>query len=335
MKFFNVKNNESGPAIIDIVGKDIGSSWWSDSYGVEDAKEDINSITSNEIILNISSYGGDLHSALTIHDLFKSHKAKVTANIYGATASAATIIATSADTVRMSVNSMYLPHFSRTEGYGTADDLEQAVESLRKHDEAIVNIYEAKTGQSREDIKNVLAKDQWMNAEEALEFGFIDEIFTPAPAAASLDRIDKEAINQSPLPKITNMAEFDEDSIVNKLYEKVKPLFPKWRTEDPSVDNKAQELIDNAATEIKDQFQKQIDEIKVENSNLTSTNATLSSDIEAKEKEITELQTKLAKLEASKEASNGNDPNPENEAKKPQPHELDGYAARIKSKYNG
>lgn len=334
MKFFNVKNNETGPAIIDIVGKDIGSSWWSDSYGVEDAKEDINGITSNEIILNISSYGGDLHSALTIHDLFKSHKAKVTANIYGATASAATIIATSADTVRMSVNSMYLPHFSRTEGYGTADDLEQAVESLRKHDEAIVNIYEAKTGQSREDIKNVLAKDQWMNAEEALEFGFIDEIFTPAPAAASLDRIDKEAINKSPLPKITNMAEIDENKIVESLWSKFKAKFGK-EAETPSFSNEAKELIDSTATEIKNQFQEATDELEGKIENLTSTNATLSIDIEAKEKEITELQTKLAKLEASKEASNGNDPNPENEAKKPQPHELDGYAARIKSKYNG
>ena len=40
----------------------------------------------------------------------------------------------------------------------------------------LVNLYVEKTGKSKEEVEKALDRDNWMNAEEAKEFGLIDKI---------------------------------------------------------------------------------------------------------------------------------------------------------------
>lgn len=68
---------------------------------------------------------------------------------------------------------------------GNADEFEAAARELRTVDKAIASIYVARTGQPLEKIRELLAAETWMSAQEALALGFVDEIAAvDAPAGA-------------------------------------------------------------------------------------------------------------------------------------------------------
>lgn len=129
-----------------------------------------------DINLVISSQGGDLSEALTIRDLFKSYPANVTVYLTGICASAATVIADAGDRVIMSKACMYMIHkplFEYTGG--NADELRKDADILDKWEEIVLDIYEPRTGLSREVLSGLMREPTFMTSSEALSLGFVDE----------------------------------------------------------------------------------------------------------------------------------------------------------------
>jgi len=61
---------------------------------------------------------------------------------------------------------------------GQATDLEiQAKEMLKTRDQ-IVDVYVDATGKTRQEIEKAINRDNWMTADEALEFGLLDKVIT-------------------------------------------------------------------------------------------------------------------------------------------------------------
>ena len=123
------------------------------------------------------SPGGDPLSAFAVKGFIEAKGIHATMNIYGLCASAATIIAMACKHVYMASDAMWLPHRSSLVKGGT-DDNTKAI------DENIISAYEAKTGLSRERLAEIMDKDTLISAEEALEYGFVDEIIEPLAVAA-------------------------------------------------------------------------------------------------------------------------------------------------------
>ncbi len=145
-----------------------------------------------------------------IHDALKISRAKIETRVFSMTASAATIIAQSGDIRKMSSNALYLVHKSSNIVWGNANELRSQVDLLEKVDERIKDVY-VKKGAKKKRIDELMEEDngngKWIDAEEALSIGLIDEIMEPTRATAMMPQ---EYFNKYKLPKIP-------DNLMNKL----------------------------------------------------------------------------------------------------------------------
>jgi ATP-dependent Clp endopeptidase proteolytic subunit ClpP len=216
MEFFKL-TNKADTLEIDIEGEiGVAYDWWTDTKGttkeeVSKKLKEIANSTASKIIVNINSYGGDINHGISIHDALASHKAHVTTKVNGMTASAATVIAMAGDRREMSSNALFLVHKASILAYGNTNDIEVAMSDLEKVDNTIAAIYAKRTGKSESEVMEMMnrfeGRGEWLTAEEAKEFGFIDEIIEPMKAAAfaSPETLNKIGLPEIPTNKIFNM----------------------------------------------------------------------------------------------------------------------------------
>jgi len=149
-------------------------SWW----GI-DAKEfvkDFNDITSSTIHLRINSPGGSVFDGTSIYNVIKQHKSKVIVHIDGLAASIASVIAMAGDEVRMADNAFMMIHEPFSLVIGTAQDMRDEADLLDKVTGTIAKTYTQKSGKDEAEVKDMMAAETWMTAQEALDNGFIDKI---------------------------------------------------------------------------------------------------------------------------------------------------------------
>ena len=177
LKFWNVmKNDEEKSAELILYGS-IGSDEYWDDISDKAFKQDIENLGDVEnITLHINSPGGSVFSAVAIANTLKNHKAKITANIDGLAASAATIITSACDTVKMPKNALFMIHNPITFAYGNNQEMQKTVEMLDKVKNSIIETYLSKTKADKKTLSELMDNETWMDAETAKEYGFIDEI---------------------------------------------------------------------------------------------------------------------------------------------------------------
>ena len=219
--FFKITNKSADTIVIDIEG-DIGYDsydWWTGEITKGTTKEqvakllkDVSNSAASQIIVNINSYGGDVNHGISIHDMLAAHKAKVTTNVNGMTASAATIIAQAGDVRKMSSNSLYLVHKASMLSWGNSNDIKEALSALDKVDGTIAGIYAKRSGKTADVMLEVMnrfdGRGEWLTAQEAVDLGLIDEVVEPMKAVASADPALFNRLGLPPVPenKIFNNA---------------------------------------------------------------------------------------------------------------------------------
>ena len=177
LKFWNLVKNEKEKTAELILYGSIGSDEYWDDISDKVFKQDIENLGDVEnITLHINSPGGSVFSAVAIANTLKNHKAKVTANIDGLAASAATIITSACDTVRMPKNALFMIHNPITFAYGNNQEMQKTVEMLDKIKNSIIETYLSKTNADKKTLSELMDNETWMDAETAKEYGFIDEI---------------------------------------------------------------------------------------------------------------------------------------------------------------
>ncbi|HEQ2210524.1 TPA: Clp protease ClpP [Streptococcus pyogenes] len=162
-----------------------------DYYGMEaaSAKSIIEKLPedNSDIILEVNSNGGLVTVGSEIYTALRNYKGKVTAEITGMAASAASVAVMGADKVVMSPTAQMMVHKALFNWVaGNSDDLDKASNALKSSDKAIVNAYVAKTGKSEDEIMELMRNETFMSAQEAVENGFADEVMT-FEAVASID----------------------------------------------------------------------------------------------------------------------------------------------------
>ncbi len=185
--------------------------WWPNTSGNIRAK--LSEAKGKPVAVRIASPGGSVADALDIFQQFRDH-GQVTAYLYGPVASAATIIAMGAAKVVMSRYSLFLVHKVRSWtdqwGYFNADEITALIDALKKQqdgndkfDNVLVAMYCNKTGKSAPEIKSLLSEDKWMSAEEAKEWGFIDEVSDDGKPVR-IDSHVNDALEMLGLPRIND-----------------------------------------------------------------------------------------------------------------------------------
>ena len=172
---------------------------------IDDALKEANG---DDVVLDIASNGGDVSSASTIYTSLRDYSGKVTAHIQGMAASAASIIAMSADTIEMSPTAIMMIHKCSVNGgiTGNSDDLRQVAQAMDETDKAIAESYMAKTGLSMGDLLNMMTDETWMSARTAADKGFADSVmFDDGENATMSNALESDAISSEGLNKFNTM----------------------------------------------------------------------------------------------------------------------------------
>lgn len=169
------KKIEGSSAEFDIHGEIGWDVWFSRmKWLVEGLDSDIDTVT-----FNIYSPGGDVWDGNAIVNLIGNMKQHTVANVQLA-ASMATIIALACDEVKMSANGRWLIHNPWTIAVGDAAEFEKRAAELRDTEVEAADYYYArskgKSDKSRDDIVALMNEERWMMADEAKEWGFVDEV---------------------------------------------------------------------------------------------------------------------------------------------------------------
>lgn len=137
-----------------------------------------------EISMYINSPGGSVTAGLAIVDAMNYIKAPVTTIVMGLAASMGTIIASSGTKGKRFIlpNAEYLIHQPMGgAGAGTQQtDMAIIAEQLTKTRNKLNKILAENSGKTIEEIAHDTERDNWMSAEETLEYGLVDGILTKA-----------------------------------------------------------------------------------------------------------------------------------------------------------
>ena len=193
-QFIQAKADGNGEGELWVYG-DITDDKWYDSdvtpAGIRDALKDMGAISTLNIRVN--SYGGSVFAGNAIINIVSSYKkksnVKVHAYIEGIAASMGSNIPMVADYIYAADNALYMLHKPSTFAYGNADDLEKAKQVLDKAEETLVNNYMRHFTGTEDELRQLLADETWLTAEEALAYGLCDEVIQSVKVAASAKTI--------------------------------------------------------------------------------------------------------------------------------------------------
>lgn len=124
----------------------------------------------------INSGGGEVFAAVAMAQQLQKHNAEVHTYVEGIAASAATIIAMAGDVRHMSKSSLYMIHLPSSSIRGNKHEMAKGIEVLEKVEDVIRMTYAAKCKISDEKLTELIDHESWLTADEALEYGFVDDI---------------------------------------------------------------------------------------------------------------------------------------------------------------
>jgi ATP-dependent Clp protease protease subunit len=158
-------------------------------YGIaaQDFVRELNALSAETIHLRISSPGGDVFEARAMQTAIRQHASKIVAHIDGLAASAATYVALGANEVEMSEGSFFMIHNAWAIVMGNKAEMTSMAKTLDKIDGSILSDYRSKTKKDEKQIREWMDGETWFTAEEALQHGFIDRIFTGDPVENKWD----------------------------------------------------------------------------------------------------------------------------------------------------
>lgn len=224
-KSFQIRNKSATNAEIILYGA-IGESFFDDAVSAKNFSNELASLpkTVNQIDVRVNSPGGDVFDGVTIYNRLKQHSAKVTVHIDGLAASIASIIALAGDEIIMGEGALYMIHLPWTFSMGDRNDLENTINRLLDVEEQLLSIYSRKTGLDRLEVKKMLEDETWLDADEALEMGFVDKkVQESEPIAASA--LDKKWIVKRPKNFLSETKVVEKG--INDLSKKIEGLIAR------------------------------------------------------------------------------------------------------------
>lgn len=164
----------------------------------------------SEVHVLINSLGGYTHEGLAISSLFKLH-GNVHVHFIGMSASAATIAAMGAKKITIDADAMFLVHRCSNLvfewDYMNAEQLDEHIKKLEKQrddqqniDACVAGLYARRCKKSKDELLKLMSKDSWLTAQQALEWGFVDEITDESEDKESLTESTAAAMSSAGLP---------------------------------------------------------------------------------------------------------------------------------------
>ena len=138
-----------------------------------------------DIEIYINSPGGSFTALTAIYDTMRYIKPDVRTVCLGQAASAAAVIlAAGTKGKRLALpNSRILIHQPATEGgYGQSSDIEIQAKEILRIRSLMEEMLAGDTGKAPDEVSRDIERDKYLTAEQALEYGIIDEVLTSLKA---------------------------------------------------------------------------------------------------------------------------------------------------------
>lgn len=279
--------------------------------------EDLKGLKGRDITVHINSTGGDVFQGQAIYTALKNYTGKVTVKIEGLAASMATIISLAADKVEMTANSLFMIHSPMSNVFGNKAQMRKQINALEKVETTMLSVYKAKTNISEDEIEQMMARETWLSAQEALELGFIDEVLGAVKVVARYDLSGYQ--NKTP-EEILNTLNIDNHKKESTMSEDLKTWFVGQISDlKEMIVGKSEEQQPEAAAEAAPQEQEQkveassdvnVDELKAQLESLTEERDSLSQKLSAQKEKLNEskeefktqfeqMTQRISKLEAT------------------------------------
>lgn len=264
-----------------------------DSEMCERVRQEIDTALNNgstKITFKINSPGGSVVSALAMYDLISALHIETEAFVYGISMSAATYLLVAADKAVATPSASIMIHPCAGGLYGTLKEIEADLEYFSSLQNRVLAIYASKTGKTPEEIEEIWEPAKYFNAQEAVDFGLIDEI----SLSGLVNQLENEAQDSPETPEIENEAkeltEEDEARVddsgaiysLKNLVRKCKEIIKR-----PVVDE-YDEAVD---------LKNKLEDMTAKYEALEAENKSVK---EAMEANVTELKNKLDELENEK-----------------------------------
>lgn len=179
----------------------IGQDYWGDGsmISAKNFSDELKALpkTVNDLTVRINSPGGDVFDGVAIYNRLKQFDGNVSVIIDGLAASIATIIACAGDSITIGEGALYMVHLPWTFAYGNRMELDNTVNRLMDVEAQMIGIYAKKSGLDRSEVQALMEAETWMDADQAIEKGFVDStVEESVPIAASA--IKSPWINKRP-----------------------------------------------------------------------------------------------------------------------------------------
>ena len=143
-----------------------------------------------DISLYINSPGGVISSGLAIYDTMQLVKPHVSTICVGMAASMATVLLSGGEKGKRYALPNATVHMHQPMGgaQGQASDIEIAAREILRMQDKIRNVLSTHTGQAYEKIARDTDRDYYLPADQAMEYGIVDEVLGGSPGSENGDK---------------------------------------------------------------------------------------------------------------------------------------------------
>ncbi len=176
--------------MFEVVGEDF---WSGGGITAKKVAAQLRAIGDRPVEVQINSPGGDMFEGIAIFNVLREHSQQVTVKVMGMAASAASIIAMAGDRIEIGAASFLMIHNCWVVAAGNRHDMAETAEWLAPFDQAMVDLYAARSGKTAAEIAKWMDAETFMSGSQAIERGFADALLsadavTEDPSAKTRDR---------------------------------------------------------------------------------------------------------------------------------------------------
>jgi len=161
--------------MFDVIGEDF---WSGGGITAKSVAAALRAIGPRPIEVQINSPGGDMFEGIAIFNVLREHPQPITVKVMGMAASAASIIAMAGDTIEIGAASFIMVHNCWIIAVGNRHDMAETSEWLAPFDQAMVDLYAARTGQDAKAVAKWMDAETYMSGSQAIERGFADALLS-------------------------------------------------------------------------------------------------------------------------------------------------------------
>ena len=203
--------------------------WIYDWFGIDatsprKVQEQLHQAENEDVEMDINSGGGSVFAASEIYALLKAHPGKVTGNILGIAASAASVIAMASDDLRMAPTGQMMIHNASMGTQGDYRDMNHTSNFLQNVNQTIANAYQIKSGKPYDELLAMMDQETWLTPQQAKEHQLIDQIMFSDQAPQVVASVGTGMIPPEVIEKLRNELKVGSGSPSNAITHVAPPV---------------------------------------------------------------------------------------------------------------